>query len=153
MVGVVFPHNVVDGKAEDGRILHLAADAEGVGGIGFFLGLFFLFFNVYPADRAEHHQQEKGSQHAERVGDCIGGSELGRSGCGSLDSASGRDCGVGNSLLGSTESGSVGHGTGHNTGHNRQVFTGDEMDAECSQRCEQHERNGQYIHRQAVLAE
>ena len=126
------------------------------GGVGRLLGLLqvrLLLLEVNLEDAFQQDDDENDAQHAERVGDGVGGCEAGRGrfrGGGRL--AAGNH-GVGKGLLGGTQAGGIGHGAGHHAHERSQAFAGNPVDANGHEHGEQDHPGGEQVHGHATLPE
>ena len=150
MVRILFADDVMNALAEEGRILHLAGKAEGVAFVIVSSGRFLLFLlKVHPEQRLGKQQDSDGAQHAQRICHGIGRCD---SRCGICNIRGGRR-GIGEGLLGGTQSRRIRYRSGHDTCHDSQVFTAHKVyDISCSN-CKEYQGDGKHIHRQTVFAE
>ena len=143
VIRVYLPHDIVDRLAEQGGILHPAGKTVGIGIRAVSLrSLLPLFVQVDPEQGLADDDDEKGTQHAQRIGDCI-----------SRGDGAGIDSPLFQNLLGGTQTGRIGNGTGHHTGHDCQVLSGYEMNHIGRPHGEGDHHNSHNIHREPILTE
>ena len=154
LVGVA-DHHLGELLAEDGRILHLAVHAAG-GVLAvpvLLLQLGALLVQVDLEEALEEDEHGDDADHAERVGDRVGGGEGGSRLFGGRRRLPLGDQRVEHRVLGGTQSGRVGHGAGQHADHRGQALAGDPVDGQRHEHAEQDHSRCEQVEAHAALAE